>query len=154
MISGLDESAFIIAHEHRSPLTPDTGPRLHQLEGPDVATAPSGAEGRGRGLEPSPTGGRKDAAAPASALSCTDPARPAGSASWVQLRPALPPLLAYSLTLSRPLLPSGCPAGPLGRDKPAPSEADPAATWGTLLPKGLFTRTFGKSQGTGILRRL
>ena len=81
MISGLDESAFIsraslIAHEHRSPLTPDAGPRLYQLEGPDVATALSGAEGWGRGLEPSTTGGRKDAAAPASARSCADPARP------------------------------------------------------------------------------
>lgn len=81
MISGLDETAFIhraslIAHEHRSPLTPDTGLRLHQLEGPDVATALSGAQGRGRGLEPSPTGGRKDVAAPASALSCVAHARP------------------------------------------------------------------------------
>ena len=79
------------------------GTCLHELKGPDVATALSGAEGRGRGLELSPTGDQKDAAAPASALSShrTQP-REAGGTSKVQVRPAFLPRLSSSLAFSRP----------------------------------------------------
>ena len=130
-------------------------PRL--LRGPSEADTPPHSQLRGRRLMPLgswPVLFQEAALVRPAPGTSSDHPREAGSASWVQLRPAFLPLLSYSLTLSRPLLPSGRPAGPLGRDQPAPSYTDPAATWGTLLPKGLFARTFGKSQGTSILRRL
>lgn len=146
VISGLDESAFInwaslIAHEHRSPLTPDTGPRLHHLEGPGCGH--SSVWGKGQGSSPAPQGpGRMRLPCLRAQLrgSCETQPREAGSTYWVQVRPTFLPRLLSSLTLSRPLLPSGCPAGLLGRDRP------PRATL-TRPPPGAPCSRRGCSQG-------
>ena len=72
--------------------------------------------------------------------SCETQPREAGSTYWVQVRPTFLPRLLSSLTLSRPLLPSGCPAGLLGRDRP------PRATL-TRPPPGAPCSRRGCSQG-------
>lgn len=156
VISGLDESAFInraslIAHEHRSPLTPDTGPRLHQLEGLGCSHS---CLGQRAGVEPSPTGARKDAAAlppRSTARLLRDPAQ----GGWQHLLgsgetniPSPPFIQSDPLQAT---LAFRMPSRAAWKGQAAPSDTDPAATWGTLLPKGLFARTLGKSQGTGIL---
>ena len=55
---------------------PTQGTCLQRLKGPDSATLPSGAEGRGQGLEPSPT-------REAEGCTCPRPPAPLIAAAWL-----------------------------------------------------------------------
>lgn len=132
MIGSLDESvfidrAFLIAHEHRSPLTPDTGHVSSPAKAAGRGHSSVWGRGQGSGARAQPHGGPEGCSCPCLGAQLTqDPAQ----GGWRHLQGSgetnipSPPFIQSGLLQAN--LTSRCPPGPLGRERPAPGDINPA----------------------------